>query len=245
VLLLVGVVAGPFVLLKRLPARAEFDGISVVKDVLVCAGVVQIGEHEAALVDSGADPHAKSVLAELARRGMKAEDVKAILLTHGHHDHTGGIRQFPNAQVMALAAEADVVEGRSMGGAPFFRFSSPRPTGIHLARTLQDGDTVQSGALTARVFALPGHTPGSAAYAIGPVLFLGDSANQDRRGRLRGAPWIFSASTRQNRRALVNLAERLASDHAIRTLVFSHSAPLTRNGVAPLLEFASKANMES
>jgi glyoxylase-like metal-dependent hydrolase (beta-lactamase superfamily II) len=233
----VGVVIGPFLTLKRLPERLEVNGMVLVKDGMVSAGLVPLNEHEAALVDAGNDVQAKALLAELSRRGLGPDDVKVILLTHGHSDHIGGIVKFPKAQVMALAAEVDVVEGRSSGGAPILRIRSPKPTGIRLSRTLHDGDVVPMGSYRVRVFAVPGHTPGSAAYAIGENLFLGDSANQDKQGRLKAAPWIFSESAAQNRKSLVELARRLASDRSIKTLVFGHSAPLQR-GTAPLEEFA-------
>jgi glyoxylase-like metal-dependent hydrolase (beta-lactamase superfamily II) len=232
-----GMVVGPFLSLKRLPERVEINGMVLVKDGFVTAALVPLSEHEVALVDSGNDVQAKALLAELSRRGLGPDDVKVILLTHGHSDHTGGIAKFPKAQVMALAEEVEVVEGRSLGGAPIMRFRSPRPTSIRLARTLHDGEVVQLGSFQVRVFAVPGHTPGSAAYAIAENLFLGDSANQDKQGRLKAAPWIFSANAAQNRKSLLELARRLASDSIIRTLVFSHSAPL-RRGMAPLAEFA-------
>jgi len=63
--------------------------------------------------------------------------------------------------------------------------------------------------------------------------------DKEKDGRLTAAPWIFSASAAQNRKSLVELARRLASDSSIKTLVFAHSAPLER-GVAPLVEFASR-----
>jgi glyoxylase-like metal-dependent hydrolase (beta-lactamase superfamily II) len=234
----VGMVIGPFLTLKRLRERVEINGMTLVKDGFVSAGLVPLGEHEVALVDAGNDVQAKALLAELSRRGLGPDDVKVILLTHGHSDHIGGGAKFPKAQVVALAAEVEVVEGRSSGGGPLLRFRPPRPTGIRLSRTLQDGEVVQLGSFRVRVFALPGHTPGSAAYAIGENLFLGDSANQDKHGRLKAAHWIFSESTAQNRKSLAELARRLAGDSSIKTLVFGHSAPLER-GVAPLVEFAS------
>jgi glyoxylase-like metal-dependent hydrolase (beta-lactamase superfamily II) len=236
----VGMVVVPFLSLKRLPEGAEMNGAVLVKDGFVSAALVPFSEHEVALVDAGNDVEAKALLGELSRRGLGPDDVKVILLTHGHSDHTGGIAKFPKAQVMALAEEVDVVEGRSTGGGPILRLRSPKPTGIRLSRTLHDGEVVQLGSFQVRVFAVPGHTPGSAAYAIGGNLFLGDSANQDKHGRLKAAPWMFSASAAQNRKSLLELARRLASDSDIATLVFSHSAPLER-GIGPLVEFASRS----
>jgi glyoxylase-like metal-dependent hydrolase (beta-lactamase superfamily II) len=234
-----GALIGPFLILKRLPERAELNGMVLVKDGMVSAGLVPLGEHEAALVDAGNDAEAKAILRELARRGMSSEDVKVILLTHSDSDHIGGVGKFPNAQVMALATEMDAAESRSSGGVPSVRSRTSKQKTVRLARTLQDGDIVQVSSIHVRVFAVPGHTPGSAAYAIGENLFLGDSANQDKHGQLRAAPWIFTKSTAQNRKSLLELARRMAGDASIKTLVFGHSAPLAR-GVAPLLEFAAK-----
>jgi len=235
----VAVVAVPFMTLQRLPEGAAINGMYLVKDGFVSAGIVPLGGHEVALVDTGNDAEGKALLAELSRRGLSPDDVTVILLTHGHRDHIAAIAKFPTAQVMALAAEVDVVEGRSSGGGPILRWRSPRPTGIHLGRTLEDGEVMPLGPYQVRVFAVPGHTPGSAACAIGENLFLGDSANQGKDGRLKAGHWIFSKSAALNRKSLGELARRLAGDSSIRTLVFAHSAPLER-GVAPLVEFASR-----
>jgi glyoxylase-like metal-dependent hydrolase (beta-lactamase superfamily II) len=235
----VAVVALPFLTWQRLPEAANLNGMYLVKDGFVSAVLVPLSGHEAALVDAGNDVEGKALLAELSRRGLGPDDVKVILLTHGHSDHIGGIAKFPKAQVIALAAEVEVVEGRSSGGGPILRFRSLRPTGIRLSRTLNDGEVMQLGPYLVRVFSVPGHTPGCAAYAIGENLFLGDSANQGKDGRLKAAHWVFSKSAAQNRKSLVELARHLASDSSIKTLVFAHSAPLER-GVAPLVEFASR-----
>jgi len=238
----VGRAIGPFLTLKRVPERLEINGMVLIKDGFVTAGLVPFNEREVALVDAGNDVEAKVILKELSRRGLGPDDVKAILLTHGHSDHMGGIAKFPQAQVMALAAEVDVVEGRSTGGGLILRLKPRKPTGIRLSRALHDGEVVQLGLFRVRVFAVPGHTPGSAAYAIGENLFLGDSANQDRRGRLKASPGMFSGSAAQNRQSLVELAHRLAGNSSIKTLVFGHSAPLER-GTAPLVEFAARESI--
>ena len=224
---------------RRLPARAELDGMYLVKDVMVSACVIPLGAHEAALVDTGMDKKGTAIVAELARHGLEPGDVKTILLTHGHQDHIGAVALFRNAQVLALEAERDVVEGRFTGGGPLLRLRKLRPTGIGLSRLLKDGETFPLGRYQVRVFAIPGHTPGSAAFAIGPNLFVGDSADNGINGRLKTAPWVFSLSREQNRASLVELSRRLTGDREIRRMVFGHSAPI-ENGIEPLEEFAGR-----
>jgi glyoxylase-like metal-dependent hydrolase (beta-lactamase superfamily II) len=226
-------VAIPMLARPRLADRADLDGMYLVKDVMVSACVIPLGDHEAALVDAGMDKTGSVILAELARHGLDPADVRTILLTHGHHDHIGAVPLFPNAQVMAMADEVDVVEGRSSGGGPLLRLLPVRPTGVRVSRALRDGETLPLGPYQVRVFALPGHTPGGAAYAIGPNLFVGDSADATRKGGLHPAPWIFSQSRARNRASLAALGRRLAGDSAIRRLVFGHSAPL-ETGLAAL-----------
>ena len=130
-----GLVLAAFLPLRRLTKLEEINGMAIVKDGFVCAGLVPLGNREVALVDAGNDRRAKALLAELAGRGFGPDDVKAILLTHGHGDHTGGVRHFPKAEIMGLEAEAEVVEGRSTGGGPLLRLRSLKPTGIRLTRT--------------------------------------------------------------------------------------------------------------
>jgi hydroxyacylglutathione hydrolase len=233
----VGIVIGPMLAWKFLPERAVLNGVSVIKDGIVCASLLPLGPHEAALIDAGNDVEGNAILAELSRQGLTPEDIKFILLTHGHRDHIGAVHKFPGAQLMAMEAEVDVVEGRSNGGAPILVVRPPRPTGIKLSRLLHDGEEFDLGSHHVRVLAVPGHTPGSAAFAIDQNLFMGDSANHGRDGRLKGAPWVVNYSSAQNKQSLISLARRLAGDTSIKALIFGHSAPMER-GVEALEEYA-------
>ncbi len=224
----------------RLPMVDGFEvgAARIVKDGFVSVAVIDVGDHEVALVDAGNDGAAAPILAELARRGLGPDAVKTILLTHGHGDHIAGLPRFPKAEVIVLAADADLVQGLVGGRGPLPRFLPVRPTGLRATRTVNDGDTVAIGRLQARVFAVPGHTAGSAAWLVDGVLFLGDSADADSEGRLKGSPWLFSDDADQNRASLAALAARLsAGKDEVRAIVFAHSGALTR-GLDPLLEFA-------
>ncbi len=57
---------------------------------------------------------AKPIAALLSEAGVKPEEVKLVLITHAHWDHTGGLAQLPNARVAMAAAEADWILGNDL-----------------------------------------------------------------------------------------------------------------------------------
>lgn len=241
ILLLVVVVGGLLAVtfMGRRPVAdgQEINGLRIVADGFSGIGVIPIDGRQVALVDAGNDTTGEKILAELSRRGLGPEAVSAIFITHGHQDHIGAIRLFPKAQVMALQVEVALVEGRAGSRGPFTRLFPVSPTGITVTRPLRDGDVVTIGDVPVRVYAVPGHTAGSAAYFARGVLFIGDSADVASDGTLQGSPWIFSDSQPENRASLVRLEQRLVADGAdVTAIVPAHSGP--SDGLAPLAAFA-------
>jgi hydroxyacylglutathione hydrolase len=102
-------------------------------------------------------PEAAPVEAALKAAGWKLTD---ILVTHHHHDHTGGIEELKarhRCRVVAPHAEA---------------------TGIpEVDETVRENDKVLVGGLEARVIETPGHTLGQINYffAADKLLFAGDT----------------------------------------------------------------------
>jgi glyoxylase-like metal-dependent hydrolase (beta-lactamase superfamily II) len=223
---------------RSVPDSYDINGMRVVKDGFVSVVLIPIAERQVALIDAGNDRSAAAILEELTRRGLAADAVTTILLTHGHPDHLGAVGAFPKAQVMALAREVELVEGRASARGPLPRLMPVSPTGITVARALQDGETITLGDTQVRVYAVPGHTAGSAAYLVNGTLFLGDSADASRTGALKGAPWVFSDSQAEDRASLVALSQRLEQEAvAVKGIVFAHSGALSE-GLSPLATFA-------
>ena len=142
------------------------------------------GATEAVVVDPGGD--AAELRLELARLGAS---VAAILITHGHWDHLGGV--------------ADLAEGT---GAPVYMAKDERamlenlpdlvPQGViargYTADTFLRGDeTLELGGIEFETVRVPGHSPAHLAYHAEGSLFSGDVLFQNSVGRtdLPGADW--------------------------------------------------------
>ena len=212
-------------------ARIVVDGFSSI-------AVVPLRDGQVALIDAGNDETGAAIVQELQRRSLDAGAVAAIFLTHGHPDHIGAVGRFPNAEILALADEVPLIEGTAGARGPLPRLFPVNPTGITVTRALRDGEVVTLSGVPFRVYAVPGHTAGSAAYLANGVLFVGDSADTASDGRLIGAPWIFSDSQDENRASLVRLEQRLVADGAdVTAIVPAHSAVI--QGMGELSAFAS------
>jgi hydroxyacylglutathione hydrolase len=110
------------------------DGTQLGRDArLVADGyallyVVPHGDKKVALVDCGIDPEAKAVVRELNRRGLTADAVTHIFITHGHPDHTAGCARFPQAEIVAMAAEIPLLDGAPLHNSPVGRLAGSKPT---------------------------------------------------------------------------------------------------------------------
>lgn len=196
-------------------------GVETVKDGFVSVFLLDVGPGKVALVDAGNDKSGKAVLAALSRRSLGPQAVSAILLTHGHPDHMAACKLFPDAQVYALEAEVSLI-----GDA------------VKVTHPLKDGEAFDVGELHVEVFAVPGHTAGSAVYLTRGVLFFGDSAGASKSGQMMKAVRFFSKDSAQNVASLKALEARLRPRAAeVKELAFAHTGPLV--GFEPFTAFTN------
>ena len=125
----------------------------------------------AAVIDPGGD--GARIEAQLRADGA---ELKRILLTHAHFDHTGGVAELhaahPDVPVFLHPADA-----ARLGSQVFPPIGAPTvPYG--------DGDVVKLGDLDIQVLHTPGHTPGGVCLLVGDALFTGDTLFQGTMGRI-------------------------------------------------------------
>lgn len=158
---------GPIQLEHRIHLIDGFD-----LDVQARTGTYVIEEAELTLVETGPSPSIKYVKRGLESLGFSLEDVKYIIVTHIHLDHSGGagllLRDCPNATVVVhsrgarhlaeprkLAAGARAIYGDSFE--ELFEPIVPVPEERLLIKG--EGDTLQIGAdCTLQFLDTPGHS---------------------------------------------------------------------------------------
>jgi hydroxyacylglutathione hydrolase len=135
----------------------------------------------AAVVDVGED-------ASLMRRLGTMDPVPtlaAILLTHAHVDHAGGLlelQQAFDAPTWIGADEQAMFETLPQQGNWFGMPALNRPCG-RIDHWAQDGDTIKVGELELTVLTAPGHSPGQICYHGHGHVFVGDTLFSGSIGR--------------------------------------------------------------
>ena len=171
--------------------------------------------HEAVVVDPGAD--ASRIFEELA--ALEAT-CAAILITHGHWDHLGGVAELAQAT-----------------GAPVYMADDERllledvnsftPPGVELQPyspdvALQGNEVLELAGMSFETLRVPGHSPAHLAYHTEGAVFSGDLLFAGSVGRtdLPGADWD----------TLVESIRTLADRYPRDTIVYSGHGPETTIG---------------
>ena len=128
------------------------------------------------VIDPGYNP--EIVLAEAKLLG---KEIAAILLTHGHFDHVGGVKGIAmDAECPVYLCEKDLSMPPQMTAGP-----------LYYTNTYAEGDFVEAAGLSFKVLHTPGHTPGSVCLQCENALFSGDTLFWGSCGRtdLPGGNW--------------------------------------------------------
>ena len=128
------------------------------------------------VIDPGYEPD--TILDEAKKLG---KEITAVLLTHGHFDHVGGVRELAaETGCPVYLHEAELSMPPQMTAGPLF-----------YTNTYGEGDFVEAAGLSFKVLHTPGHTPGSICLLCENAMFSGDTLFWGSCGRtdLPGGNW--------------------------------------------------------
>ncbi len=117
------------------------------------------------LVDTVMPESTSQIKASIEKLGFKVSDIKYLLNTHAHIDHTGGLAEMKQAsggQLVAGEADKPLLEGGYYPGAENEAALKFPP--VKVDRTVREGDKVTVGDVTLTARETPGHSPGCTSW---------------------------------------------------------------------------------
>lgn len=119
------------------------------------------------LIDGAVPQAVAEIEANIVQLGYRIQDVRYILNTEAHFDHSGGLAALARdsgATVIASPAGAEALRsGRVLHSDPQASDIEDAPA-VANVRAVQDGEAITLGDVTVRAVFTPGHTPGSASW---------------------------------------------------------------------------------
>lgn len=130
---------------------------------------VLIASPEGHVVIDGTVPEAASqVLANVRELGFEVRDIKYVLNSHAHFDHSGGISEIQKASgatvLSSPAGAAALRKGRGGPDDPQFTSIGPFPA-VARVKVLPDRQSIKIGSTEVTVQYTPGHTPGGTSWS--------------------------------------------------------------------------------
>lgn len=137
------------------------------------------GSGSAVVVDPGAEPERVASVLEEWGAGLDA-----ILLTHGHLDHVGGVAGLVERYGAPVYLHPDdrPLYDRAAEHARGFGLQVPQPPPPD--HDFSDGQELRAGGLTLEVRHAPGHSPGGVVLVVRGGAFVGDCVFQGSVGRV-------------------------------------------------------------
>lgn len=153
------------------------------------------------IVDTGVKGNMKKLRILIREAGLKPEDIKLIILTHTHYDHTGNLRKlvkYTGAKVLVHKNEFEnlndgftpipIGQGKysafisELGRQVHPKYASPKPFTADLIN--ENKFDLATFGIHGEIISTPGHTNGSQSVLIGKQLISGDTFLNMKNGRI-------------------------------------------------------------
>lgn len=119
------------------------------------------------LIDGATPTSAKMIEGNIAKLGFKPADVKILLNTHAHFDHSGGLADLKadtGAKLYAAAGDRQALETGTYVGSEDVKAFAFKP--VKVDHILKDGEQVSLGGTTLTAHMTPGHTAGCTTWTF-------------------------------------------------------------------------------
>ena len=119
------------------------------------------------LINTGLEDSVPLIRESIESLGFRLEDVRVLLTTQAHWDHTAAlaeIKEITGAEMWATAGDAPVLEDGGFSDPHFGGRESFPPVAVD--RIIEDGEVLELGRTRLEVLASPGHTEGSVSYTM-------------------------------------------------------------------------------
>ena len=121
------------------------------------------------LINSNLEAGVPLIRTSVESLGFKFSDIKILLISHAHSDHSGGsalVKELTGAKYMVMDGDVDVVD--SGGKTDFYYANDPEALfkATTVDHTLHDGDEVKLGGSVLVARLTPGHTKGCTTWTM-------------------------------------------------------------------------------
>ncbi|WP_304620870.1 MBL fold metallo-hydrolase [Paracoccus sediminilitoris] len=171
-----------------------------------------------ALIDTTMQPQVYLVLENIRKLGFDPLDIRKILISHMHYDHTGGVRalvEHTGAELLMSREDWDFMNRNPdqifTEGYPFGSFT---PDGF-----FDDDRPVQLGRRSIRTVLSPGHTPGTTSFFF-------EAEGADGRPALCGMHGGVGLNTMTDEALAVSGQPRSIRDDFLRSLLSLREIPV-------------------
>ncbi|SNS40225.1 Glyoxylase, beta-lactamase superfamily II [Anaerovirgula multivorans] len=135
---------------------------------------------EAFVIDPGDEE--KALMQYIDRNSL---NLKAIILTHYHHDHIGAAEELKKKYNAPIYAHKKEIEGLKDPEINHSKHKTRKAISIVPDKILSDGDIIAVTDIFLEVIHTPGHTPGGMCLKVkdANIIFTGDTIFSDDLGR--------------------------------------------------------------
>ncbi len=192
------------------------------------------------MIDGGAPKKAKAFIKGIKKTSIKPEDIKLLIITHGHWDHIGSakdIKEITGAKIAMHKREKDWLEkslkplppGVTLWGKIFAKIMAMFMPFVHIPATNVDiilGDeefSLSEFGIAGKVISTPGHSPGSVSILLETGdAFVGDLAMNAFPLRLSPGLPIFAEDLQK-----VKDSWKLLLDYGAKMIYPAHGNPFS------------------